>query len=109
MKRWRATASLSSCALALLSVAGFQELEAQVNVTTAHQDIPSTICSGTGCVYRTGQNLQETTVTYSNLTKDTFGQFCNYALDGQVYGQPLVVTGVPWNGVATRRWFTWSR
>lgn len=28
----------------------------------------------------------------------SFGQICYYPLDGQVYGQPLVVTNVPWNG-----------
>jgi hypothetical protein len=100
MKRWCATTSLSFCALALLLGAGFQELRAQVNVTTAHQDIPA-VC--TGCVYRTGQDLQESTITYSNLSDSTFGQFCNYTtLDGQVYGQPLVVTNVKWGGGQAR-------
>jgi hypothetical protein len=46
-----------------------QQLAQTTNVTTAHQDIPSTICSGTGCVYRTGQNLDENTITHSNITK----------------------------------------
>jgi hypothetical protein len=45
-----------------------RELAAQtVNITTAQQDTP-TICSG--CVYRSGQNLSETAITYG-LTKDT--------------------------------------
>ena len=46
--------------------------QATVNVTTGHQDIPA-IC--TGCVYRTGQNLQEGTLT-TTLTSNTFRQFC---------------------------------
>jgi hypothetical protein len=62
--------------------------------------------SGTGvCVltwqndaYRTGDNLQETTLTYNSLNKNTFGQLCSLQLDGQVYGQPLVVTNVTING-----------
>jgi hypothetical protein len=78
MKRWCATTSLSFCALALLLGAGFQELRAQVNVTTAHQDIPA-VC--TGCVYRTGQDLQESTITYSNLSDSTFqtARLANFA------------------------------
>jgi hypothetical protein len=67
------------------------------NVTTSHQDIPA-IC--TGCVYRTGQNLSESTITIANVPDATFGQHCYYdQLDGQVYGQPLVVTNVAINGV----------
>jgi hypothetical protein len=48
-------------------------------------------------VYRTGQNLSETAITYG-LTKDTFGLYCSYPLDGQVFGQPLVVTNVTFKG-----------
>ena len=66
-----------------------------VNVTTWHQDIP-TIC--TGCVYRTGANLSENTITHSSINTATFGQYCYYNVDGQVYGQPLVVTNVEING-----------
>jgi hypothetical protein len=98
MGKRRATTLLCLCALAFLSAGALQRSEGQtytVNVTTGHQDIPATICSGTGCVYRTGQNLQESTVTFGNINKSTFGQYCYYdQLDGQVYGQPLVVTNV---------------
>jgi hypothetical protein len=93
MNKRRATMLPALSALAFLLVGAPQQLESQtytVNVTTAHQDIPA-ICSG--CVYRTGQNLQEGMIT-NNITKNTFGQYCYYNLDGQVFGQPLVVTNV---------------
>jgi len=99
MRRCHATTTLSFSVLALmLAIAPqFAGQTFPVNVTTWHQDIPA-IC--TGCIYRTGQNLQESTVTYSNLSKNSFGQYCYYdQLDGQVYGQPLVVTNVAINGV----------
>ena len=67
-----------------------------------------TLCgSGTVCVttwqndnYRTGQNLSEGTLLYSNLLGSSFGQLCSTLLDGQVYSQPLVATNVtiPPNG-----------
>ncbi len=93
MRNYRVVTLLGLYATAFLLVGAPQRLESQtytVNVTTAHQDIPA-ICAG--CVYRTGQNLQEGTIT-NNITKSTFGQYCYYNLDGQVFGQPLVVTNV---------------
>lgn len=63
------------------------------------------LCASGVCVqtwhndnYRTGDNLNETTLTYDFINKDTFGQRCSVALDGQVFGQPLVVTGVDITG-----------
>ena len=100
MNGWRATSLSTLCYLLLL--VGPQRVDAQINVTTAHQDIPSNICSGTGCVYRTGQNLAENTLVFSNIADTNFGLYCSYEnLDGQVYAQPLVVTNVKWNGALT--------
>jgi hypothetical protein len=65
-----------------------------------------TMCSaaaGKTCVltwqndnYRTGQNLNETAITYQSFGNPNFefGQLCSVPLDGQVYAQPLVVTNV---------------
>ena len=49
---------------------------------------------------RTGQNLHESILTTANVKASTFGKKAAYAVDGQVYAQPLVVTGVNIGGVA---------
>lgn len=69
-----------------------------VCVLTWQQDTGlDTACSG--CIYRTGENLAEPTLTAAALQTQNFGVLCSAALDGQVYGQPLVVTNVTINGV----------
>jgi hypothetical protein len=58
-------------------------LNAQVNVTTWHNDIG-----------RTGQNKSETSLTPTSVNKNGFGKICSAPVDGQIYAQPLVVTGL---------------
>ncbi len=61
-----------------------------VNVLTWHNDAG-----------RTGQNLSETILYPTGqgaVSSSTFGQLCNVQLDGQIYGQPLVVTNVKIQG-----------
>src|ERR1700675_3884972 len=71
-----------------------------VSILTWQQDKPP-LCAG--CVYRSGQNLAESAITYSNINTSTFGQICKADLDGQVYGQPLVVTSVLLQGQSQRK------
>jgi hypothetical protein len=59
-------------------------LHGQSNVLTWHND------NG-----RTGQNVQETTLTPANVNAVTFGKVAVLNVDGKVDAQPLYVQGVP--------------
>ena len=73
----------SRSVLLLLLAVPLQQLAAQFNVLTYHNDQA-----------RTGQNLEETTLTRSNVNPTTFGKLFQVALDGVVDAQPLYVSGV---------------
>ena len=60
---------------------------AQVAVTTYHNDS-----------YRSGSNTQETVLTLSNVTMQSFGKRFTFAVQGYVYAQPLYVPGLTIGG-----------
>jgi hypothetical protein len=72
------------------SVPAFEELEVRlspsVNVLNYHNDNAST-----------GLNSNETQLTPANVQVGSFGKQFTVSLDGQVYAQPLVDTGVTIN------------
>ncbi len=64
---------------------------AQVRVATQHNDNA-----------RSGLNLQETTLTTSNVNQNTFGKLFTRAVDDQVYVQPLYMPGLAIPSLGTR-------
>ena len=76
-------------AMFCLAICSATAVRAQVNVTTWQNDIG-----------RTGQNLNETILNTTNVTPTLFGKLFAQPVDGQVYAQPLYVSGVKIGGVA---------
>ena len=54
-----------------------------VNILTQHNDN-----------FRTGANLNESVLTVSNVNTNQFGKLFSRAVDGQIYAQPLYVSGL---------------
>src|SRR5258706_3231627 len=70
-------------AAAVLALALLPRTAGAVNVTTQHNNNQ-----------RLGANTSETTLNTANVTVSRFGTLFTDTVDDQVYGQPLVVTGV---------------
>jgi len=66
-------------------------LSAQVDILTQHYDNQ-----------RTGWNSREAVLNTTNVKPGSFGKLFSCAVDDQVYGQPLIVSGVLMPGVGVR-------
>lgn len=77
--RWQ----IRSAALCTLEPLEARKLLSAVNVTGFHNDLQGT-----------GANLNETTLTPANVNQTTFGKQYSTAVDGQIYAEPLYMTGV---------------
>ena len=58
-------------------------VEAAVDILTSRNDAA-----------RTGANIQETILTTTNVSSERFGWLFAYGVEGNIYGQPLVVNGI---------------
>jgi hypothetical protein len=86
LRRAHGVAKAAKCAVEMLET----RVLLSVNVTSYHYDLAET-----------GANTNETILTPSNVNVSTFGKIASLPTDGQVYAQPLVMTGVSMPGGGT--------
>jgi hypothetical protein len=72
-----------------------------LSVCTVHAQTYSGMLTWHNDLARTGQNLQETVLTPTNVNSKTFGKLFSFPVDGQIFGQPLYVYNVPISGKGT--------
>src|SRR6516164_6758352 len=56
--------------------------------------LPANVLSYHNDAFNTGQNLSETALTPANVNAASFGKLFGTFVDGQVYAQPLYMSGV---------------
>src|SRR5690242_13242438 len=76
---------------ALLQIALPQSKQTSVDVLTHRYDIA-----------RTGANLRETILGVKNISSASFGKLFEREVDGDIYAQPLIKTGVNVPGIGIR-------
>ena len=79
----RSRSSIRSAAICTLELLESRKLLSAVNVTGFHNDLQGS-----------GANLNETTLTPASVNQTTFGKLYSTSVDGQIYAEPLYMTGV---------------
>jgi uncharacterized protein YjdB len=99
-------ATIDSAGLASGVAAGTATITATLNTVSGTASATVTASSPTGVTIptwhvdnnRSGLNSHETALTPSTVSASGFGKLYSYLVDGYVYGEPLLVSGVTING-----------
>ncbi len=101
-----AVATINSGGLATAAASGSTQVTASLNGITGNASLTVTTPSSGGAnvvtwhfdAQRSGLNPGEQTLTPSNVTPTTFGKLFSYLVDGYMYAEPLLVSGLTVNG-----------
>ena len=91
-RKWRGVlAAVAFAALAIVLTTGTLKSTGGTDVVTYHNDVA-----------RTGQNLNESTLTPAKVNVSAFGKLAVFTVDGKVDAQPLHLAGLAIPGSGTR-------
>ena len=101
-----AVSTINSGGLATAAASGSTQVTASLNGITGNASLTVTTPSSGGAnvvtwhfdAQRSGLNPGEQTLTPSNVTPTTFGKLFSYLVDGYMYAEPLLVSGLTVNG-----------
>jgi Bacterial Ig-like domain (group 2)/PQQ-like domain len=101
-----AAATINSSGLATAVASGSTQITASLNGIAGNAALTVTAPSSGGAnvvtwhfdAQRSGLNPGEQTLTPSNVTPTTFGKLFSYLVDGYMYAEPLLVSGLTVNG-----------
>jgi uncharacterized protein YjdB len=101
-------ATISPSGLAAGVASGTSSVMAAETGVTGSVVASVTVAAGTGVdvstwhadTNRSGLNANETSLTPSNVAPLSFGKLFSYAVDGYVYGEPLLMSNITVNGAA---------
>jgi uncharacterized protein YjdB len=101
-------ATISPSGLATGVASGTSSVMAAESGVTGSVVASVTVAAGTGVdiptwhadTNRSGLNANETSLTTANVAPMSFGRLFSYAVDGYVYGEPLLMSNITVNGAA---------
>ena len=103
-----AVATIDASGLATGQASGQTTVSAAQSGVTGNATTTVTLVSGSGMNVpmwhvdssRTGLNPNETSLTPSNVSAQTFGKLFSYQIDGYAYAAPLIMSNITINGAA---------